>query len=240
MESGQGTSSKFSGTPNPYSLNTTQQEDAPARKQEAAPSQFQRQAEANNTQDEASPAAGSEVGIETLLKERYNEKNMGARYNIERDMKLRNKSTEDGLAAQQLTGLTFEDFQKYRELCRNPSKLPADHVYRGYDNLNVTADGQYIPELTKLGDNYVETFKPKKRDSGTARDDDRKVGFNDEDWAYHSKRSTWYRDGDELTFATTMGKSAHSFAFKSPSKSDVSFDLESARDNPYSSSILSL
>ena len=39
-----------------------------------------------------------------------------------------------------------------------------------------------------------------------------------------------------------MGKSVPSFAYKSPSKSDVSFDLESVnmKDNPYASSILSL
>ena len=67
--------------------------------------------------------------------------------------------------------------------------------------------------------------------------------FNvDKDLGCQSKRSTWYKDGDEIMFATTMGKSAQSFAYKSPSKSDVSFDLESVnmKDNPYASSILSL
>ena len=57
--------------------------------------------------------------------------------------------------------------------------------------------------------------------------------FDVKNTMFQSKRSTWYKDGDEMMFATTAGRSAASFAFKSPSKSDVSFDLDSVRDNPY-------
>ena len=116
-------------------------------------------------------------------------------------------------------------------------------MYSGYDNLNATANCQYIPELKKLGDKYIDLFKlgkgPKKTTESTQ--DPMKMGeFNTKDTMFQSKRSTWYNDGEEMMFATTAGKSAPSFAFKSPSKSDVSFDLESVRDNPYSSSIISL
>ena len=97
--------------------------------------------------------------IEAALKDPSVDKNMGVKYNLHRDLKRLNMSTEDRLAAKQKTGLTFEDFQRYRDFCRDPDHLPSDHVYRGYDNLNVTANNQYIPELKKLGDKYIELFK---------------------------------------------------------------------------------